>query len=143
MRPHSCVIALAAFACVRLAHPAAVIGQDTSATAKHAVKVLAGNPDQPGHSKVRITFPAGFHTDPHHHGVDLAATVRSGRLMMGWGTTFDTTRVVAFQRGSRTVIPAGKDHYDWFPVGAEVEYESEGAWQTVLVDSAGKPVPSR
>jgi hypothetical protein len=143
MRPHSCAIALAAFACVRLAHPAALVGQDTSATTKPVMKILAGDPDQSGHSTVRIAFPAGFHTDPHHHGVDLAVRVRSGTLMMGWGTTFDTTRVVAFQRGSRTVIPAEKVHYDWFPVGAEVEYESDGPWQTVLVDSAGKPLPSR
>ena len=62
--------------------------------------------------------------------------------MLGWGTTFDTTQVVAVESGNRTVIPAGKDHYDWAPEGAEVEYESEGPWQTVLVDSAGKPIPS-
>jgi hypothetical protein len=142
MKSYPCVIALGAFASVIVARPAALVGQDTSATPKPVVKVLAGNPDQAGHSTVRITFPAGFHTDPHHHGVDLAVRVRSGRLMLGWGATFDTTRVVAFQPGSRTVIPAGKDHYDWFPDGAEVEYESEGPWQSVLVDSAGKPVPS-
>jgi mannose-6-phosphate isomerase-like protein (cupin superfamily) len=142
MTPRPRMIAVAVYASVVVACPTALVGQDSSATAKPVVKVLAGNPDQTGHSTVRIAFPAGFHTDPHHHGVDLAARVRSGRMMLGWGTTFDSTRVVAFQAGSRTVIPAGKDHYDWFPEGAEVEYESEGPWQTVLVDSAGKPLPS-
>jgi mannose-6-phosphate isomerase-like protein (cupin superfamily) len=142
MKSHPWVIALAALASAIVTAPAALVGQDTSATAKPVVKVLAGNPDEAGHSTVSITFPAGFHTDPHHHGVDLAVRVRSGRLMLGWGTTFDTTRVVAVEPGSRTVIPAGKDHYDWAPKGAEVEYDSEGPWQTVLVDSAGKPIPS-
>ena len=63
MKPNPCVIALATFASVIVARPAALVGQDTSATAKPVVKVLAGNPDQAGHSTVRITFPAGFHTD--------------------------------------------------------------------------------
>ena len=138
MKAHPCQIVLAALACV-LANPLDLVGQDTSASTKPVIHVLAGDPDQAGHSAVRITFPVGFHTDPHHHGVDLTARVRKGRLMMGWGTRFDTTQVVAFQSGSSTVIPAGKDHYDWFPEGAEVEYASEGPWQTVLVDSAGKP----
>jgi mannose-6-phosphate isomerase-like protein (cupin superfamily) len=142
MKPHPGVIALAAFASVLVARPAALVAQDTSATAKPVVKILAGNPDQAGHSAVRITFPAGFHTEPHHHGVDLVAKVRSGRLMLGWGATFDTTRVTPFQPGSSTVIPAGKDHYDWFPEGGEVDYESAGPWETVLVDTAGKPIPS-
>jgi mannose-6-phosphate isomerase-like protein (cupin superfamily) len=139
MKPYSFEIALAALACLLIAWPVDLVGQDTSATTKPIIRVLAGDPDQAGHSAVRITFPVGFRTDPHHHGVDLTARVRKGRLMMGWGTRFDTTQVVAFQPGSSTVIPAGKDHYDWFPEGAEVEYGSEGPWQTVLVDSAGKP----
>jgi hypothetical protein len=136
------VITLAALAATSLTRPAVLVGQDTSAAAKPVVKVLTGNPDQAGHSAVRITFPAGFHTDPHHHGVDLTAKVRSGRLMLGWGTTFDTARVTPFQPDNSTVIPAGKDHYDWFPERAEVDYESEGPWESVLVDTAGKPLPS-
>jgi len=139
MKPYPFKNALAALACVLVAWPVDLVGQDTSATTKPVIQVLAGDPDQAGHSTVRITFPVGFHTDPHHHGVDLSAKVRKGRLMMGWGTAFDTTQVVTFQPGSRTLIPAGKDHYDWFPEGAEVEYASEGPWQTVLVDSAGNP----
>jgi mannose-6-phosphate isomerase-like protein (cupin superfamily) len=139
MKPYPFEIAPAALAWVLVAWPVDLVGQDTSATRKPIIRVLAGDPDQAGHSAVRITFPVGFHTDPHHHGVDLTARVRKGRLMMGWGTRFDTTQVVAFQPGGSTVIPAGKDHYDWFPEGAEVEYASEGPWQTVLVDSAGKP----
>jgi mannose-6-phosphate isomerase-like protein (cupin superfamily) len=139
MKPYCFGIALAALACVRVARPPDLVGQDTSATTSPIIQVLAGDPDQAGHSAVRITFPVGFHTDPHHHGVDLAARVRKGRLIMGWGTRFDTTQVVTFEPGSSTIIPAGKDHYDWFPEGAEVEYASEGPWQTVLVDSAGKP----
>lgn len=142
MKPPLHVIALAALASAMVARPVILAGQDTSTTAGPVVKVLAGNPDQAGHSAVRITFPAGFHTDPHHHGVDLTARVRSGKLMLGWGTRFDTTRVVALQPGSSTVIPAAKDHFDWAPEGAEVDYESEGPWQTVLVDTAGKPLPS-
>ena len=106
------------------------------------MKVLAGDPDKAGHSAVRIAFPRSFHTDPHHHSVDLTAKVRSGRLMMGWDTRFDTTHVVAFRPGSTTVIPAGKDHYDWVPEGAEVDDEAEGPWQTVLIDTTGKPLPS-
>jgi len=134
-------IALAALALTMFARPAAVVGQDTARTAKPVVKVLSGDPDKTGHSAVRITFPAGFYTDPHHHAVDLAVSVRTGPLMLGWGTTFDTTRVTALKPGSRTVIPAGKDHFDWFPKGGEVDYESDGPWQTVLVDTAGKPLP--
>jgi mannose-6-phosphate isomerase-like protein (cupin superfamily) len=143
MKPPLIVIALVALVSSMVARPVALVGQDTLPTARPVVKVLAGDPAQAGPSAVRITFPAGFHTDPHHHGVDLAVRVRSGRLMMGWGITFDTTRVVAFQPGSSTVIPAGKDHFDWFPEGAEVDYESKGPWETTFVDTVGTSVPSR
>ena len=141
MNPHPSRIALVALAGVMVASPVALVGQDTSTTTKPVMQVLPGDPNQAGHSVVRITFPPGFHTDPHHHGVDLTARVHKGRLIMGWGTRFDTTRVVALEAGSSTVIPAGKDHFDWFPEGAEVDYEAEGPWQNVLVDTAGKPLP--
>ena len=67
MKPHPSKIALAALACVLVASPVALVGQDTAATTKPVVQVLAGDPDQAGRSVVRIAFPVGFHTDPHNY----------------------------------------------------------------------------
>lgn len=136
-------VVLAALAWATFARPAALVGQDAPLPDRPVVKVLAGNPDSAGHFALRITFPPGFHTDPHHHSVDLTVRVRSGRLMLGWASTFDTTRVFAFSPGTSTVEQAGRDHFDWFPEGGVLDLEGEGPMETVLVDSTGKPLPRR
>jgi hypothetical protein len=136
------VITLAALAGAMLARPAGLVGQDAPPPDRPVVQVLAGNPDSTGHFALRITFPPGFHTEPHHHSVDLTVRVRSGRLMLGWGTTFDTTDVVAFEPGNTVVEQAARNHFDWFPEGGVLDLEGQGPMATVLVENTGKPLPS-
>lgn len=125
-----------------LAHPAALAGQD-SLSAGPRVQVMAGEPTQAGHFVVRITFPAGFHTEPHYHSVDITGRVLEGRLLMGSSARFDTTRVVAVERGRTTVVRAAQIHFDWWPEGGELEIEGEGPMETLMVDSSGKALPPR
>lgn len=124
-----------------LAHPAGLVGQDTVSTPRPVAQVLSGNPTQAGRFVVRITFAAGSHTDPHHHGVDLTVRVLRGRHMLGWGARFDTTRVVPVEPGNSTVVKAGVNHFDWFRENGELEIEGEGPMETVMVDSTGKAIP--
>jgi quercetin dioxygenase-like cupin family protein len=133
-------LALAALAWAMIVRPAALVGQDAPPVGQFGVQVLAGNPDQAGHFVLRITFPPGGHTDPHHHRTDLIVKVRSGKMMLGFGSLFDTTSVVAYQAGSTTFEPATKDHFEWFPDGGVVEYEGEGPLDSVVLDANGKPV---
>jgi hypothetical protein len=124
---------------VLLSYPARLLGQDTASTSQPVARIVAGDPSQAGHFVVRITFPAGFHTDPHRHNVDLIGRVLRGRLMLGSGARFDTTRVVAVEQGQTTVVKAAQLHVDWWPAGGELEIEGEGPLETVLVDTTGSP----
>lgn len=126
-----------------LVHPAALSGQDARGARPPVVHVVTGDPDRAGPFVERITFAAGFHTDPHAHSVDLTETVLRGRLMQGLGAAFDTSRVVALLPGSTLVVKAGVIHYDWWPAGGELEIRGTGPVGDVIVDSTGKPVPPR
>lgn len=117
-----------------LTHPARLVGQDTL-SAPYRVRAISGDPHQTGHFIVRVTFPVGSHTDPHHHSVDLTERIVRGRLLMGSSARFDTTRVVAFDSGSTTMVRAGQVHYDWWPDGGELEMEGDGPMQSTMADS--------
>jgi quercetin dioxygenase-like cupin family protein len=83
-----------------LAPAAGLSGHGTAGSPRPVVQVVTGNPTQAGRFVERITLAAGFHTDPHRHSVDLTERVLRGRLMLGLGATFDTTRTVAVLPGS-------------------------------------------
>src|SRR5678816_378056 len=51
--------------------------------------ILEGDPTQPGVFTMRIKFPAGFRVSPHYHSQIEHATVISGTLHLGMGSTFD------------------------------------------------------
>jgi hypothetical protein len=105
------------------------------------VRMITGDPAQPGRFVVRITFPRGAHTNPHYHSVDITGRVLRGKLLMGSSARFDTTEVVPFERRGSPVVKAGQVHFDWWPEGGELEIEGVGPMQTIMVDSTGKPRP--
>ena len=112
--------------------PAALYPQAPAADPRPTVRVISGDPTKPGPFVERITFTPGLHTDPHRHNIDLHERVIRGPLMMGLGTQFDTTTVVAINAGSTIVIKAGVPHYDWFPEGGELELSGEGPLESTM-----------
>lgn len=121
------------------AWPTRAAGQDSASAP--IVQRISGDPERAGRFIVRITFPRGFHTDPHYHTVDITGRVLRGRLLMGSSARFDTTRVVPFERRGSNLVEAGQIHFDWWPEGGELEIEGEGPMQTIMVDSTGKALP--
>jgi hypothetical protein len=107
--------------------------------ARPVARTITGDPQKAGRFVVRITFPRGFHTDPHYHSVDITGRVLRGRLLMGSSARFDTAQVVPFEQRGSPVVEAGQVHYDWWPEGGELEIEGVGPMRTVMVDSTGKP----
>jgi hypothetical protein len=49
------------------------------------VRAATGDPGRAGRFVARITFPRGFHSEPHYHNVDVTGRVLRGRLLMGSG----------------------------------------------------------
>ena len=108
-----------AVACSALfAHPAGLAGQDSLSAP--VVRAVTGDPGRAGRFVVRIVFPRGFHSEPHYHNVDVTGRVLRGRLLMGSGARFDTTRVVPFERRGSNVVEARQIHFDWWPEGGEL-----------------------
>jgi hypothetical protein len=133
-----------AVAWAALIYPPGLYAQEQQPTPpKPVVTVVSGDPGQRGPFVLRVRYPAGFHNDPHRHNIDLTGTVLRGRLMMGQGTRFDTSSVVAVDSGRTTVVQAGRDHFDWWPQGGELEIRGVGPLATVPADSGGTPAPTR
>jgi hypothetical protein len=133
----------AAVAWAGLIYPARLYAQEQPAPPKPVVTVVSGDPSAPGPFVLRVAYPAGFHNDPHRHNIDLTGTVLRGQLMMGQGTRFDTSGVVAVDSGRTTVVKAGRDHFDWWPRGGELEIRGVGPLATVPADRGGTPAPAR
>ncbi len=128
-------------ACAALfARPDGLAGQDS--VSAPVVRAVTGDPGRAGRFVARITFPRGFHSEPHYHNVDVTGRVLRGRLLMGTGARFDTIRVVPFERRGSKVVRAREIHFDWWPDGGELEIEGEGPLETIVVDSTGLALPS-
>jgi quercetin dioxygenase-like cupin family protein len=74
--------------------------------------VLSGDPGKAGTQyTVRLRLPDGVKIGVHTHGDIENVTVLSGTLMVGVGTTFDASKMLALAAGSYVSIPAGTPHY--------------------------------
>jgi quercetin dioxygenase-like cupin family protein len=80
--------------------------------AEAMMAVLSGDPSQAGSQyTVRLKLPDGVKIAPHTHGDMENVTVLSGTLLVGVGSTFDATKMLALTAGSYASIPAGTPHY--------------------------------
>jgi hypothetical protein len=142
-RAGSGVAALTVVAGAVLACPRGLLAQQQRPAPKPVVTVVSGDPTHTGPFVLRVTYPVGFHNDPHRHNIDLTGTVLRGTLMMGQGVRFDTTRVVVVDSGRASVVKAGRAHFDWWPRGGELEIRGVGPLETVPADSAEAPGTTR
>jgi quercetin dioxygenase-like cupin family protein len=56
-------------------------------------------------------MPAGFRVEAHTHPADERITVLQGTWHLGFGESFDASRLKALPTGSFVVIPAGTPHF--------------------------------
>ena len=102
--------------------------------------VLFGDPSKPGMYVIRVKFPPGTHSNPHHHSQDRHVTVIKGIWWMGVGDKLDFKKAVPMKAGSYAFHPAGAVHWDG--AGDEeaiVQIIGMGPVDTVQVGAAGEP----
>jgi quercetin dioxygenase-like cupin family protein len=101
---------------------------------------LVSNRRQSGFYVERVQFPAKFIHYPHAHPDDRTYTVISGTLYVGFGDTFDETKLKALPPGSFWTEPANVNHFLMTkdePVSFQIT--GTGPSGTTFVDPAHDP----
>ncbi|MEX1033686.1 MAG: cupin domain-containing protein [Cellvibrionaceae bacterium] len=74
--------------------------------------LLHGDPSKEGLYIMRIRFPAGQASRPHHHDQDRFITVIEGTWHVGTDQVFDMDQTVPIKAGGFMKHPAGAVHFD-------------------------------
>jgi quercetin dioxygenase-like cupin family protein len=98
------------------------------------IAVLEGDTKQTGIFTIRLKLPAGARLAPHTHPRPERVTVLSGKVMVGFGKTFDETRGKAFTAGGFYVNPPNEPHFVWFPEETVIQLTCEGPWELKFVE---------
>lgn len=95
---------------------------------------------EPGPYVYRVKFPKGRTVQAHSHPDDRTYTVISGTWYIGWGETFDESKLTALPAGSFYTEPAGVPHFISTPDGeAVVQISGTGPTSIHYVDPAHAP----
>ena len=86
---------------------------------------VLGAEQKPGPYILRVRLASGARIPPHTHPDERNSTVLEGTLYVGFGDTFDETKVVAIPAGAVYVAPANVPHYVWAKDG-EAMYQEAG-----------------
>lgn len=98
-------------------------------------RVLYGDPAEAGFYIIRVRFPAGGSSRPHHHSTDRFVTVIEGTWHAGTDTSHDMNETVAIPAGGFMIHPAGAVHYDGSREGpVVVEIRGMGPVNTTSVE---------
>jgi len=93
---------------------------------------VLGSEQAAGAYVLRVRIAANGHIPPHSHPDTRNSTVLSGTLYVGFGGTFDKSKVIAIPAGAVYVAPADIMHYIWAKDG-NVEYQESGVGPTGTV----------
>ena len=85
---------------------------------------LLGDGREAGMYVYRVRFARGTKGAPHTHPDERFTLVVSGTLYVGFGETFDESKMVAIPQGSAYTAPAGTPHYLWARDGEVVLQEA-------------------
>jgi quercetin dioxygenase-like cupin family protein len=101
---------------------------------------IIGNEKEAGHYMYRVSFPKGRVVHAHSHPDDRTYTVISGTWYIGWGETFDESKLMALPAGSFYTEPAGVPHFVATPdVETVVQVTGTGPTNADYVDPAHAP----
>ncbi len=93
--------------------------------------ILEGDPSLPGLFTARFRLPAGTRLAPHWHPKAERATLLSGRLRIGVGSTWDEASMTEIGPHAFLLVPAGKVHYAIFDEPSEIQLNGEGPWEVI------------
>ena len=97
------------------------------------VAVLAGDPTKPGEAyTVRLKVPDGVSIPVHTHGGTENVYIVSGTLMVGLGSTFDASKIMALNAGAFASVPANLPHYAMAKGATVLDISGVGPESTVL-----------
>jgi quercetin dioxygenase-like cupin family protein len=82
--------------------------------------VVYGDPTKPGPYVTRLRAPQGLRVMPHTHPDDRIYTVLSGTLYIGYGDTWDESKLLAYPAGSVIFLPAKLSHFQYSKSGEYV-----------------------
>lgn len=90
---------------------------------------IVGNEQEPGPYLLRVKLAVGGRIAPHTHPDERNSTVLSGTVYVGFGETFDESKLVAVPVGAVYVTPANVPHYLLARDG-DVMYQESGIGPT-------------
>lgn len=79
------------------------------------ISVLQGDLQAEGVYTMRVTYPAGFATEPHWHPLPEYAVVLSGSFYLGFGREASRESMTLVPPGAFIEVPPGVPHYSWNP----------------------------
>jgi hypothetical protein len=82
--------------------------------------VVYGDPTKAGPYVTRLRAPQGLRVMPHTHPDDRMYTVLSGTLYIGYGDTWDESKLLAYPQGSVIYLPARLSHFQYSKSGEYV-----------------------
>jgi quercetin dioxygenase-like cupin family protein len=117
--PLACILAIGPLGAAAAGAPTIVMaGQENYGPApkpypaQAQMAVLSGDPAQSGSQyTVRMKLADGTKIAAHSHGDTENVTVIRGTLMVGVGSSFNASEMIALTPGSYVSIPAGTPHY--------------------------------
>ena len=106
----------------------------------HEIAPLIGDSRKPGPYVERVKFPANHTVQAHSHPDDRTYTVISGTWHIGYGDTFDATKLKALPAGSFHTEPANVSHFSAIKEeGVVVQITGTGPTATRFVNPAHQP----
>lgn len=85
---------------------------------------------------MRLRLPAGASWPAHYHKNRLNASVISGELLLGMGSTVDRKKMVAYPAGSFISIPPNTPYFDATKGVTVVEETGQGPVVSILAAPA-------
>ena len=98
---------------------------------------VLGGEQKPGLYLHRVKLASGAKIPPHTHPDERNTTVLAGTIYVGYGETFDESKLVAIPAGAVYVAPANVAHYIWAKDGETIHQESGvGPTGTTMIRSS-------
>jgi Predicted hydrolases or acyltransferases (alpha/beta hydrolase superfamily) len=115
-------------------------GTGSSGVADIRTIVLKGDPDQAGLYTIMLRVPAHTRIAAHSHRDDRIATVISGTWHIGYGDTFDESKLKELPPGSYYTEPPGETHFaETGDEPVEVQITGYGPSSTDYVNQKNDP----
>ena len=101
--------------------------------------LLEGNPKVEGFFALRLKLPAGYKIPPHFHPVRERVAVLSGKMLLGFGDTFNKSGMREMDAGSYVSLTPNSSHYVLAVEETVLQLTSIGPWHLTYVNPKDDP----